>query len=181
MTHDFFRRGWPSSMYFEGSSDGRKHAATVAPSTVVVSALLLWPALSWRHRLAAALPIALASSMVAVVASSAAPAHPAPAAAVCPAARPDEAAALITARICSGRVLIGNATTETTEAWALPSGQVERRVAAAPVRVKRDGAWTPVDRTLVEQRPSSRQPRWASGVTGRGPGVLRCGTTTRRR
>jgi YD repeat-containing protein len=115
-------------------------------------ATALWRrgALQWSRRIASALPIALVASTVAVAASPPSIAHAASASAACPSSRPDEGAALITARVCGGKVQIAGATTETSEAWALPSGQIERHIAAAPVRVRRDGAWTPIDLTLVE-------------------------------
>ncbi|GGQ83753.1 hypothetical protein GCM10010166_62420 [Couchioplanes caeruleus subsp. azureus] len=78
----------------------------------------------------------------------------------CPPSRPDESAALITARMCNGRVQIDEATSETVEAFALPSGQVEQFVSAAPVRVKQpDGKWAPVDLTLVKNADGTISPK----------------------
>ncbi|HWG99657.1 MAG TPA: DUF6531 domain-containing protein, partial [Pilimelia sp.] len=63
--------------------------------------------------------------------------------------RPDEAAALVTARMTGKRVLITGLTTETDEAWAHPNGTVSVEQRFRPVRVRRDGGWAPVDTTLV--------------------------------
>ncbi|OON32074.1 hypothetical protein BSA16_07790 [Micromonospora sp. Rc5] len=63
--------------------------------------------------------------------------------------RPDEMAALITARLTGSRVRITNMTTESAEYIAYPNGQVEATVHAGPVRIMRDNRWVPVDLTLT--------------------------------
>ncbi|MDI6105972.1 RHS repeat-associated core domain-containing protein [Actinoplanes sp. NEAU-A12] len=72
--------------------------------------------------------------------------------------RPDEAAALVTARLTGKRVRISGLTSETSEFFALPEGQVEATVAAGVVRVRRDGGWVPVDLTLRPQADGSVAP-----------------------
>ncbi|MFI0796090.1 RHS repeat-associated core domain-containing protein [Micromonospora rubida] len=62
--------------------------------------------------------------------------------------RPDEMAALVTARLTSQRVRITGMTTESAEYVAHPNGQVEATVHASPVRIRRDNRWVPVDLTL---------------------------------
>ncbi|MBB4760790.1 RHS repeat-associated core domain-containing protein [Amorphoplanes digitatis] len=62
--------------------------------------------------------------------------------------RADEAAALITARMTGQKVRIAGLTTETSEFFAQPDGQITVNVAAGPVRTKRDGRWVPIDLTL---------------------------------
>lgn len=77
-----------------------------------------------------------------------------------PLERPDEAAALVTAKLTGKPVLIGDRTTETTEHRALPSGRIEATVAGAPVRVRdADGDWVDVDVTLQHQTDGSVAPR----------------------
>src|SRR4051794_12028346 len=62
---------------------------------------------------------------------------------------PDEASARVTAQLRNREVLIEDATTETTRSWALPNGSTRTEVAAAPVRVQRNGRWVDVDSRLV--------------------------------
>ncbi|MEV4637543.1 RHS repeat-associated core domain-containing protein [Actinoplanes sp. NPDC049548] len=62
--------------------------------------------------------------------------------------RPDEAAALTTARVGGVPVKITGLTTETSEFVAQPNGTVEATVYAAPVRVRQGGRWVPVDLNL---------------------------------
>ncbi|MFE9690553.1 RHS repeat-associated core domain-containing protein [Micromonospora sp. NPDC005806] len=62
--------------------------------------------------------------------------------------RPDEMAALITARMTGQRVKITNMTTDSAEYIAHPNGQVEATVHAGPVRMRRDNRWVPIDLTL---------------------------------
>ncbi|XVU27913.1 phospholipase A2 [Actinoplanes sp. CA-054009] len=71
-----------------------------------------------------------------------------PAEVSCPADRPDEAAALVTARMCGGEVKIAGFTNEYDEGWAQPDGSVRWDHHYRPVRVKDGDAWTPVDTTL---------------------------------
>ncbi|MFG1917607.1 RHS repeat-associated core domain-containing protein [Micromonospora sp. NPDC048898] len=64
--------------------------------------------------------------------------------------RPDEAAALVTARVTGKKVKITNRTSETAEHWALPSGEIEASMDSAPVRFRdSDGSWRPIDTKLV--------------------------------
>ncbi len=71
--------------------------------------------------------------------------------------RPDEAAAVATARLTGRRVRIAGMTSETSELWALPDGRVEAEIHAGPVRMRdeRTGDWKPVDLTLVLQPDGS--------------------------
>ncbi|WP_433349470.1 RHS repeat-associated core domain-containing protein [Micromonospora sp. CA-111912] len=62
--------------------------------------------------------------------------------------RPDEMAALVTARMTGQRVRITGMTTESAEYVAHPNGQVEATVHTGPVRMRRDNRWVPVDLTL---------------------------------
>lgn len=115
------------------------------------------------------LPVPVALALLGVP-SSAAVAAAQPATKSCPPSAADEAAALITARLCGGRVSIADATTETTIAVALPSGAIEQTISAAPVRVRQDGAWVPVDLTLVRDDDGTVAPKAApSNLTLSGP------------
>ncbi|SCE72700.1 RHS repeat-associated core domain-containing protein [Micromonospora mirobrigensis] len=110
--------------------------------------------------LAVGLSVVLAATMadqvVAPLAVAAPPAKPAPAG---PQAleRPDEAAALATARLTKKKVRITGMTSETSEFWALPDGRVEAEVHLGPVRLRdgKSGGWKPVDFTLVPQADGS--------------------------
>ncbi|MFK4082827.1 DNRLRE domain-containing protein [Kribbella sp. NPDC020789] len=76
-----------------------------------------------------------------------------------PLERPNEAAALITARVTGKPVLITDKTTETSEFRALPSGRIEATVAAGPVRLRdEDGDWQNVDLTLEARADGSVAP-----------------------
>ncbi|MEJ3748418.1 DNRLRE domain-containing protein [Actinomycetes bacterium KLBMP 9797] len=76
-----------------------------------------------------------------------------------PLERPDEAAALVTARTTGKRVRIGNMTTPTTEFWALPTGAVEGTVTAGPVRMRgANGDWVAVDLALKPRADGSVAP-----------------------
>jgi hypothetical protein len=63
---------------------------------------------------------------------------------------PDRAGALAAAAAAGRPILISDATSETSESYALPDGQIETTVSAGIVRVRRDGKWTPVDLALHE-------------------------------
>jgi RHS repeat-associated protein len=65
---------------------------------------------------------------------------------------------MVTARMCGGQVQIADATTETTAAWASPTGTVRRDVNPAPVRVRHGGDWVPVDLTLMRAVDGSVAP-----------------------
>ncbi|MFC0004532.1 ricin-type beta-trefoil lectin domain protein [Micromonospora siamensis] len=71
--------------------------------------------------------------------------------------RPDEAAALTTARLTKKKVRITGMTSETSEFWALPDGRVEAEVHSGPVRLRdgKSGGWKPVDFSLVPQADGS--------------------------
>ncbi|SCG75461.1 RHS repeat-associated core domain-containing protein [Micromonospora rifamycinica] len=71
--------------------------------------------------------------------------------------RPDEAAALATARLSKKKVRISGTTSETSEFWALPDGRVEAEVHLGPVRLrdKENGGWMPVDFSLAPQADGS--------------------------
>jgi RHS repeat-associated protein len=101
----------------------------------------------WR-RLTMVLPLVLALSLIGVPERAAlARAKPAPRPA-CPASRPDEASARITARMCHGRVLVASATTESSLTWANPDGTMLAEMAAGPERIQRDGRWIDIDTDL---------------------------------
>jgi RHS repeat-associated protein len=116
---------------------------------------------SWRARpLAVSLPLVLAAGYLA------APGASAVAAAVevkkCAASAADETTALINARLCGHEIAIEDATTPTSVAVAMPSGQVRQTISAAPVRVNRNGSWVPVDLTLVRNADGTAVPRAAT-------------------
>ncbi|MFY1616319.1 RHS repeat-associated core domain-containing protein [Micromonospora sp. WMMD736] len=73
--------------------------------------------------------------------------------------RPDEAAALVTARLTNKKVRITGMTSETSEFWALPDGRVEAEVHLAPVRMRRSGGWVPVDLAMAAQPDGSVAPK----------------------
>ncbi|MEV6602488.1 RHS repeat-associated core domain-containing protein [Actinoplanes sp. NPDC051346] len=72
--------------------------------------------------------------------------------------RPDEAAALVTARMTQQSVRIGGLTTETAEYFARPDGQIEAKVSAGPVRTMQGGKWVPIDLTLQLAEDGSVRP-----------------------
>ena len=53
-------------------------------------------------------------------------------------------------------------TTETSRTWANPNGTFKSEFAAAPVRVKRSGAWLAVDPTLVANADGTLSPKVAA-------------------
>ncbi|GAB3060473.1 hypothetical protein GCM10027186_10090 [Micromonospora schwarzwaldensis] len=71
--------------------------------------------------------------------------------------RPDEMAALVTARMTGRDVRITGMTTESAEYLAHPNGQIEAKVHAGPVRMRRNGGWTPIDLTLQPAADGSVQ------------------------
>jgi hypothetical protein len=96
-----------------------------------------------RRPVAAVLSLALAGFLFAALpafAEDEAEAHPDE--------RPDAAAALVLARQTGKPVRITEQTTETSESFAMPDGEIEATVAAGVVRFHRDGRWVPVDLTL---------------------------------
>jgi len=60
----------------------------------------------------------------------------------------DAASAQAVAKRSGRRVEISGLTTETTQVFANPSGTFSSEQSAVPVRVRRSGAWLPVDTTL---------------------------------
>lgn len=76
----------------------------------------------------------------------------------CPAERPDEAAALVTARVCGGDVKIAAQTNEYDQGIAQPNGQVRWEHHYRPVRIERNNAWIPTDTTLAVQPDGSVKP-----------------------
>ncbi|MFG2823343.1 DNRLRE domain-containing protein [Kitasatospora sp. NPDC048365] len=63
---------------------------------------------------------------------------------------PDEATALLAARLNKHRVEVTAARTPTSTRWANPDGTLNEEIAGGPVRMKVGDAWVPVDTTLVE-------------------------------
>jgi RHS repeat-associated protein len=129
--------------------------------------------------LTAVLALAVVASLLTVTAlphrAVAAPAKAKPA---CPASRPDEAAALVTARLCGGRVLVSGDESETRQVYAMPDGSLQSTTAIAPVRVQQNGKWVPVDVTLRRNPDGSVSPAALpgdvrlSGPVGAGEHVL---------
>jgi hypothetical protein len=72
--------------------------------------------------------------------------------------RPDKTAAIAAAMETNQRVRITSLTSETSEFFALPSGEVEASVAAGPVRTRRGNDWVPVDLTLQKTADGSVVP-----------------------
>ncbi|MEU7905350.1 trypsin-like serine protease [Actinoplanes sp. NPDC049118] len=81
-----------------------------------------------------------------------------PAALACVATQATEAAATAMAENCGDRVLIDAATSETSQSWALPDGQVQVELSSAPVRARKNNTWVPVDLRLVRQPDGSIAP-----------------------
>ncbi|MFG1761084.1 RHS repeat-associated core domain-containing protein [Micromonospora echinofusca] len=71
--------------------------------------------------------------------------------------RPDEAAAVATARLTGKKVRITGLLSQTSEFWALPDGRVEAEVHSGPVRLRDQstGGWKPVDFSLAVQADGS--------------------------
>jgi RHS repeat-associated protein len=90
------------------------------------------------------LPLVVTASLLGVSAQQvvAAPAS------ACPASRPGQTAALVTARLCKGRVQVAGATTESSVTWANPEGTVSTQMDAGPSRFQRDGKWVDIDTDL---------------------------------
>lgn len=121
-----------STVFKSGSSASRWLSATRSIAMLVTASL----AVSMSD-----LPIFRAEPAAAVQATQDAPL-----------VRPDEASALITARMTGKRVEITGLTTEYDQAFATPSGVVEWEHRYRAVRVARAGGWVPADTTL-ELRP----------------------------
>lgn len=69
-----------------------------------------------------------------------------------------EESALRLARSSGKPVPIPEMTTETGEFVALPNGDVRAVISAAPVRMRRDGDWVPIDATLARAADGSVAP-----------------------
>ncbi|MFK0195862.1 DNRLRE domain-containing protein [Kitasatospora sp. NPDC090308] len=63
---------------------------------------------------------------------------------------PDEASALLAARLNKRRIEVTGARTETSTVWANPDGTLSQDMSAGPIRMKVGEAWVPLDTTLVE-------------------------------
>src|SRR5262245_53833129 len=91
----------------------------------------------WRSRVAGLLALVLVVTLSGQVRherpATAAPTQPGSA---CPPIRPDEAAARVTARICKGRVEVGNLASATRSVWANPNGSMSIEVSALPKRAR---------------------------------------------
>ncbi|MGW4652026.1 DNRLRE domain-containing protein [Kitasatospora sp. NPDC004289] len=72
---------------------------------------------------------------------------------------PDEASALLAARLNKRRIEVTGARTANTTLWANPEGTLTQEVAGGPVRMKVGEAWVPVDTTLVETADGSVAPK----------------------
>ncbi|MFF2660042.1 ricin-type beta-trefoil lectin domain protein [Kitasatospora sp. NPDC058032] len=63
---------------------------------------------------------------------------------------PDQASALLAARMNNRRIEVTGARTETLTLWANPDGTLSQELSTGPIRMKVGEAWVPVDTTLVE-------------------------------
>ncbi|MEU9073327.1 ricin-type beta-trefoil lectin domain protein [Kitasatospora sp. NPDC048538] len=81
--------------------------------------------------------------------ASAAPTPPAPPA-VPGTEAPDEASALLAARLQKRRIEVTGARTEFSTVWANPDGTLTSDRSTGPIRMKVGDAWVPVDTTLVQ-------------------------------
>ncbi|MFE2109626.1 hypothetical protein ACFXAF_27710, partial [Kitasatospora sp. NPDC059463] len=63
---------------------------------------------------------------------------------------PDEASALLTARLQGRRIEVTKARTEFVTLWANPDGTLTSERSTGPLRMKVGDAWVPVDTTLVQ-------------------------------
>ncbi|MEU6407717.1 DNRLRE domain-containing protein [Microbispora sp. NPDC046933] len=86
-------------------------------------------------------------------------APPAPAA-----ERPDATSAALAARLQNSPVEDLSARTEDSTTVYLPDGSARTEIFAGPVRVKQNGAWVPVDTTLVERNGHLEPKAAASGA-----------------
>ncbi|GAA0522469.1 hypothetical protein Ade02nite_81810 [Paractinoplanes deccanensis] len=89
----------------------------------------------------------------------------------CPTGDVAEAVARDAARHCRAKVGIAELTSEYDQAWAMPDGSVRYEHRYRPVRVKRDGRWTPVDTKLAFAADGSVRPgATATGLVFSGGG-----------
>ncbi|MFJ1753080.1 ricin-type beta-trefoil lectin domain protein [Kitasatospora sp. NPDC088134] len=89
-------------------------------------------------------------ALTAVPAAAAEPASSAPPAKSSATEAPDEASALMAARLNKRRIEVTGARTETSTLWANPDGTLSQEMAAGPIRMRVGEAWVPIDTTLVE-------------------------------
>ncbi|MGY0234097.1 discoidin domain-containing protein [Longispora urticae] len=68
--------------------------------------------------------------------------------AVCPDDRPDEASAVLAAKLCKKKIKVSGLTSETDETYANPDSTITLSHRSRPVRVRRGSDWVPVDPTL---------------------------------
>ncbi|GGM41662.1 hypothetical protein GCM10011608_27930 [Micromonospora sonchi] len=100
--------------------------------------------------------------------------------------RPDEMAALVTARTSGKKVRISGMTTDSAEYVAHPDGKIEATVHAGPVRMQRDGGWVEIDLTLQPADDGSVRAKahplnlWISGARGKGGDLAAVGEGDRR-
>jgi hypothetical protein len=147
----------------------RTHLGLAAAVTAIAVAS---PAASAAPPLPAASAPAGASA-AGTAAGAAASQHPTPPA--IPIA-PDAAAATAKAKATKAPVEIPSLTTETTRTLVKPDGTLHLESYVHPVRVKQNGAWTPVDTTLVRRADGTIAPKAAAGTAvfsggGQGPAV----------
>ncbi|MFF1799220.1 hypothetical protein ACFVXQ_34280, partial [Kitasatospora sp. NPDC058263] len=100
----------------------------------------------------------VALDALAPVSAAAAPA-PAPAPAPKGNEAPDEASALLSARLQGHRVEVTGARTETTTLWANADGTLTADRSTGPTRMKIGEAWVPVDTTLVQTADGKVAPK----------------------
>gem|GEM_PF-3898693 len=116
-----------------------------------------------RGVVAAGVAVVLTVSLLGEVQARPAQAAPASAKSSCPASRPDDQSAVITARMCGGKVRIDGDESPTTEVYALPNGSLQATTAIAPQRVHQsDGSWAPVDLTMTQQPNGSVAPKMSA-------------------
>jgi hypothetical protein len=77
----------------------------------------------------------------------------------CSAAAAGEEKALEKAQTCGIEVAVTDATTETDQVTALPTGELRREISMAPVRMRKDEGWVPIDLTLEKQNDGTIAPK----------------------
>jgi Concanavalin A-like lectin/glucanases superfamily len=88
---------------------------------------------------------------------------------------PDEAAARAAARRSGQRVEVASRTTAADVVYANPNGTFTRETSNVPVRARRNGAWVPIDTTLMVYGNGTVGPRVAAvpmAFSGGGDGAL---------